>query len=106
MVVTPYHRGTADPCASGYAEEVAADVFESTVRQAQRGQEIGIHGLLEGEVEAQARRMVQGGAKTAGNSAEGAGRQRRATGAECWRGSKGRGYEDGAGTSAIPYGMD
>ena len=78
VVVTPYHRGTADPRASGYAEEVAADVFESTVRQAQRGQEIGIHGLLE----AQARRMVQGGAKTAGgrsgrppaNRAEGAGR--------------------------------
>ena len=83
VVVTPYHRGTAataDPRASGYAEEVAADVFESTVRQAQleRGQEIGINGLLE----AQARRMVQGGAKTAGgrsgrppaNRAEGAGR--------------------------------
>ena len=88
MVVTPYHRGTADPRASGYAEEVAADVFESTVRQAQRGQEIGIHGLLE----AQAWRMVQGGAKTAGNRAEGAGRQRRATGAECGRGSRVRGW--------------
>ena len=88
VVVTPYHRGTADPSASGYAEEVAADVFESTVRQAQCCQEIGIHGLLE----AQARRMVQGGAKTAGNRAEGAGRRRRATGAECGRGSRGRGW--------------
>ena len=88
MVVTPYHRGTADPRASGYAEEVAADVFESTVRQAQRGQEIGIHGLLE----AQARRMVPGGAKTAGNRAEGAEQRRRATGAECGRGRSARGW--------------
>ena len=37
VVVTPYHRGTADPRASGYAEEVAADVFESTIRQAENG---------------------------------------------------------------------
>jgi hypothetical protein len=38
------------------------------------------------------RRMAQGGAKTAGNRAEGAGRQRRATGAECGRGSRVRGW--------------
>ena len=80
MVVTPDHRGTADPRASGYAEEVAADVFESTVRQAQRGQEIGIHGLLE----AQARRMVQGGAKTAGIARQPCG-GRRTTTTSHWR---------------------
>ena len=71
MVVTPYHSGTAataDPRASGYTEEVAADAFESTVRQAQRGQENALHGLHE----AQARRMVPGGANRAGARAEGA----------------------------------
>ena len=28
VVVAPYHRGTADPRASGYAEEVAVDAFD------------------------------------------------------------------------------
>ena len=75
-----HRRVGADPRASGYAEEVAADMFESTVRQAQRGQEIGIHGLLE----AQARRMVQGGAKTAGIARQPCG-GRRTTTTSHWR---------------------
>ena len=103
VVVTPYHRGTADPRASGYAEEVAADVFESTVRQAQRGQEIGIHGLLE----AQARRMVPGGGAAAPKRPATA---RRAPDDDDEPLAPGAGAagapEDGASTSAISYAID
>ena len=67
---------------------IAAHAFESTVRQAQRGQEIALHGLHE----AQARRMVPGGAERAGARAEGAGRRVGAAGAECGRGRSARGW--------------
>ena len=84
MVVTPYHRGTADPRASGYAEEVALSrrvrVDDSTSGEWYRAAP---------KRPATARRAPDDNdeppAPSAGAAVE---------------------SEDGAGTSAIPYGMD
>jgi len=96
VVVAPYHRGTADPRASGYAEEVAADAFEKldAIKRAPfknyLKRKLGEWYRAAPKRPATARRAPDDDddeppAQSAGAAVE---------------------AEDGAGTSAIAYGMD
>ena len=94
MVVAPYHRGTADPRATGYAEEVASDAFDklNVIKKAPfktyLKRKLGEWYRAAPKGPATARRAPDDDdeppAPSAGAAVE---------------------AEDGAGTSAIPYGM-